>query len=474
MNLIGTHVPVEHHHISLLQPTLNRWFRLETIGGIENGLDDNALQFVDYAVWSKQNSHSDVDYWCKQLANAPTMLDIAPQAPRSMQQTFSGARIPLTFPHSEWQSLRQTFIHQGVSTAAVFLAAYCVVLHRLAEQDDILVGVPTSNRLRPELAQVIGYLSNMCVFRSHYAEDQSVIHYLQHIQFTLTNLIEHGETPLLEVLNKVEHTRQPGITPLFQVMFGYEQDVQRTIDTGELQLTLSDVDTGAARLDLSLFLFEDNALNVSGFLEYATDRIDQATAEIIAHMLTNVLRELVSAPQALLGTVPLGAGDSYQVAETLNATFLSVPAQIFALAESQPTAVALCDDRGELNFAQLRQQITQAAATLRTKGVKTGTPIAVMGERSISWVVTLLAIWQVGGIYIPLDPTLPELRLRSILAELKGIILIVDASTPVHFMQPDAVVMTSLWAGSEHPEEYPTNDDSEHSGYMMFTSGSTG
>lgn len=31
----------------------------------------------------------------------------------------------------------------GISCAAVFLAAYCVVLHRLAEQDDILIGLPT-------------------------------------------------------------------------------------------------------------------------------------------------------------------------------------------------------------------------------------------------------------------------------------------------------------------------------------------
>ncbi|MEX5669182.1 condensation domain-containing protein, partial [Pseudomonas neuropathica] len=109
---------------------------------------------------------------------------------------------------------------------AVFLAAYCVVLHRLAEQDDILIGLPTSNRLRPELAQVIGYLSNMCVFRSQCTQDQSVTDFLQQIQLNLTHLIEHGETPFQQVLQSVEHTRQAGMTPLFQVLFGYEQDVQ--------------------------------------------------------------------------------------------------------------------------------------------------------------------------------------------------------------------------------------------------------
>lgn len=436
-------------------------------------IDDKALQFADYAVWSKQHTHAGVDYWRKQLANAPTTLNISPRLSWGEQQ-FAGARIPLAFASAEWQSLLQNFINQGISNAAVFLAAYSIVLHRLAEQDDILIGVPISNRLRPELAQVIGYLSNMCVFRSHYAGDQSITSYLHQVQLTLSDLIEHGETPFQQVLHAVEYTRQSGMTPLFQVLFGYEQDVQLTIETDDLQLILSEVDTGAARLDLSLFLFEDHAHNVNGFLEYATDRFDGATAKKIAHMLTKVLREFVAASQAQLSAVRLGPGDSQIEAEELTPSFLSVPARILTLAESQPTAIALCDDRGELTFAQLGRQIAQAAATLRNKGARVGTPIAVIGERGISWVITLLSIWQVGGIYVPLSTSLPEQRLRDILAELNGAILIADSYAPDNFIHIRTLAMASLWTGTEAPEEYPATDVSALSGYMMFTSGSTG
>lgn len=436
--------------------------------------DEQRLQFVDYAAWSKQHAHLGMDYWLAQLADAPTVLDIRSLPSRAEQQTFAGARIPLSFIKDEWQALRQTFAHQGISTASVFLAAYCVVLHRLAEQADILIGVPTSNRLRSELAQMIGYVSNIGVFRSRYVGCQSVTQYLQGVQQTLSNLIEHGETPLLEVLHRVEHARQPGVTPLFQVLFGYEQDVQRTIESGDLQLTLSDIDTGAARLDLSLFLFEDNTGNVNGFLEYASDRIEVETAERINQMLSNVLRAFIAAPQAALSSVQLGAGDAHQAAEMPIEPFLSVPARVFALAEQQPNAIALCDDHGELSFAQLRRQVSLAAARLRAKGVNRGIPVAVMGERGIPWVVTLLAIWQAGGIYVPLDATLPEQRLRSILAELKDGVLIADASVAAAFIQTDTLAMTSLWTGSEPAEQYGDTAASVHSGYMMFTSGSTG
>lgn len=436
--------------------------------------DEEPLQFVDYAAWSRQHEFAGLEYWRKQLANAPTILDISTKPGRSEQQTFVGARIPVEFSHHQWQALRQVFRPQGISCAAVFLAAYCVVLHRLAEQDDILIGLPTSNRMRPELAQVIGYLSNMCVFRSQCAQDQSVTDFLQQIQLNLTHLIEHGETPFQQVLQSVEHTRQAGMTPLFQVLFGFEQDVQRTLDAGDLQLTVSDVDTGAARLDLSLFLFEDHELNVSGFLEYATDRIDAAAAENMVRMLTRVLREFVTAPRAPLSAVQLGSADSEAQTPAITPPFRSVPARLFALADSHPSATALRDEQGELTYAQLRQQIIQAAATLRTHGAEPGTLIAVIGERGIPWVATMLAIWQVGGIYVPLSKDLPEQRLQDILAELDGAMLITDDSAPERFGQPVTLALHALWADAATHHEQHATDASLQSGYMMFTSGSTG
>lgn len=468
------HIVCDGISLQLLLQKIVSAYQGQSDGPVLTSTDEETLQFVDYAAWSRQHEYAGLEYWRKQLADAPTILDISTKTGRSEQQTFLGARIPVEFSHHQWRALRQIFRPQGISCAAVFLAAYCVVLHRLAEQDDILIGLPTSNRLRPELAQVIGYLSNLCVFRSQYAHDQSVTDFLQQVQLNLTQLIEHGETPFQQVLESVEHTRQAGVTPLCQVLFGYEQDVQRTLDIGDLQLTVSDVDTGAARLDLSLFLFEDHELNVCGFLEYATDRIDAASAQNMVRMLSSVLREFVAAPQAPLSEVQLGAADSQAQTPATAPAFPSVPARLFALADSHPNATALRDEQGELTYAQVCQQILQAAATLRAKGAKPGTLIAVIGERGNPWLIAMLAIWQVGGIYVPLSKDLPEQRLQGILAELEGAILITDDTTPERFRQRVTLPMHALWADGATHHERQTTDASRLSGYMMYTSGSTG
>ncbi|MER2472290.1 non-ribosomal peptide synthetase [Photorhabdus laumondii] len=473
---------VSAHHIVCdgisLQLLLKRVFSAYETRSYESVVaDDSELQFADYAAWNKRSHHSDIayqlDYWKLKLAGAQTVLEIAPLTQRYSQQSFNGARIPLVFDHSEWQDMRQTCSQIGVSTAAVFLAAYCVILHRMAEQEDILIGVPTSNRMRPELSNIIGYLSNICAFRSQYYEEQSIATYLQHVQQTLSNLIEHGEASLTEVLRCVEHVRLPGVNPLFQVLFGYEQDTQRSLDVDSLHLEFSDIDTGAARLDLSLFLFEDQEQNVSGFLEYATDILDAATAKQIALMLEIVLRQFIASPSLSLGELQFGGQESVAVADSLKPEFDSIPTRLGELAERQPDTIALCDERMELTFCSLQQHILNTAGVLHSHGIKPGSFVAVMGGRGVPWVVTMLAIWHVGAIYIPLDIDMPEQRLRDILSSLHGVMLVADDRVPETFRDSSTIDLKTLLVPTGQQAVIPAAD-SATAGYIMFTSGSTG
>ncbi|WP_338804171.1 amino acid adenylation domain-containing protein [Xenorhabdus griffiniae] len=464
------------HHIVCdgisLQLLLKRIFTAYETG--HDFMAADALQFADYAAWNKQTPHQGLDYWRSQLAGASTMLEVAPMTQRNDKQSFTGARIPLNFTYREWQSMRQGATQIGVSAAAIFLAAYCVVLHRITDQDDILVGIPTSNRIRPELRNVIGYLSNICVFRSQYDEEQSVTDYLKSVQKTLSDLIDHSETPLPEILRTIEHVRSPGLPPLFQVLFGYEQDTPHSFDAGSLHLTFSDVDTGASRLDLSLFLFEDPDRNTTGFLEYATDILDASTAIKISSMLEYVLKQFAHSTSMRLNEVNIGHGDSRAVSNPIDPEFQSIPTQLSTLAKKQPDALALCDEHIQLTFRELNQQIMYAAGILNTHGIVAGAQVAVMGKRGVAWVVTMLAIWQLDAVYIPLDGTMPTSRLQDMLSRLTHVTLIADETVADSFRQWQPIQMASLWCHSPQYIENPKPHVGTAAGYIMFTSGSTG
>ncbi|NVZ80082.1 AMP-binding protein, partial [Pseudomonas gingeri] len=80
-----------------------------------------------------------------------------------------------------------------------------------------------------------------------------------------------------------------------------------------------------------------------------------------------------------------------------------------------PTATALIAPGRQMSYGQLRQQARQFGARLQARGVVPNQLVAVMMERGWEQVVATLAILYAGGAYLPIDPALPEQRVRHIL-----------------------------------------------------------
>ena len=68
-------------------------------------------------------------------------------------------------------------------------------------------------------------------------------------------------------------------------------------------------------------------------------------------------------------------------------------------------------------------QVNAAACALARRltaaGVSRGSSVGVLLPRSFELVVSVLAIWKAGGVYVPLDPDFPDDRL-AIYAEVSG------------------------------------------------------
>ena len=86
-----------------------------------------------------------------------------------------------------------------------------------------------------------------------------------------------------------------------------------------------------------------------------------------------------------------------------------------AHAAKTPDAVALTCGERRLSYADLSVAADRLAAALRGRGAGHGSRVAVCLRRSVDLVAALLAIWQVGGIYLPIDPALPAERIRFML-----------------------------------------------------------
>lgn len=150
---------------------------------------------------------------------------------------------------------------------------------------------------------------------------------------------------------------------------------------------------------------------------------------------------------------------------------------VAAHADRQPTAPAVDMGHRRLSYADLVLRTDDLCATLAAAGVGAGDSVGVCLGRTVDRVTAFLAILQLGAIFVPLDPTLPDERLRTMLETAGVRTVVVNAASPA---LPDTglriVNCGQLPDRDGRPEACwrPQETAADAPAYMIFTSGTTG
>ncbi|MDG4864740.1 condensation domain-containing protein, partial [Streptomyces sp. T-3] len=393
------------------------------------------LQFADYVVWNggaqEDGSAPDPewaarrqrarDHWAESLAGAPQVLELPSDRRRPVLQSYAGGRVPVHLDAAYADRLRDWSAEHGVTPFTALLTAYTVVLSRTSGSDDLLVGLPVAGRGHPDLADTVGYLANTCPLRADLRGDPTLGELATSLYQTLTGVLDHADLPFAELVELLAPPRMPERNPVFQVMFGLQQGVRRSWDLPGLHVDVEEVDSGNARVDLSLFLFEDRSGAFDGFLEYATALFEHSTVERFADQIHCVLRQLLSDADIPASAVDLtgaaGAPGSGIDGGPLEQPWPLVWPRIREIAARHPHAEAVRDDEQALDYAYLVERVAVAADRLKRAGVGAGDRVALCLDRTADAVVALLACWQLGAVYVPVDPTAPAPRRAMILEQ---------------------------------------------------------
>ena len=192
-------------------------------GGSDAELPELALQYTDFASWQRSRLTGAVlgdqlAYWRKELAGAPTAIDLADH-PRPAVQTFVGRNRFLSMPRDLADGVRDLAQAERVTPFMLLLAAFATVLYRRSGQDDILIGSPFANRSRPEFERIVGFVSNTTVLRARLGGNPTFRELLARIRETTVGALAHQEMPFEKVVEALAPQRDPGVNPLFQVNF---------------------------------------------------------------------------------------------------------------------------------------------------------------------------------------------------------------------------------------------------------------
>ncbi|MBD2814424.1 amino acid adenylation domain-containing protein [Xenorhabdus sp. Flor] len=447
------------------------------------------IQYSDYAAWQRkvfsgEGLRAQSDYWRRTLADAPVLLELPTDRPRPSRQSFTGGRMPVQIDATLVQALKQLGQQHGTTLFMTLLTAWAALLSRLSGQDDLVIGIPSANRNRREIEPLIGFFVNTLALRVDLSGTPDMVTLLQRVRQTILGAQEHQDLPFEQVVEIVQPPRRSEHTPLFQVMFAWQES-----DTEEWQLpglTVTPVVQGfdIAKFDLQLELTE-KAGEVVGELNYSSALFDPETIARQVGYLQRLLRAMVNHPQQSVTAVDiLSSTEQTLLLETWNATVAPYPEQlcVHQLIEQQvertPDTIAVRYENQTLSYAELNARANRLAHQLIALGVIPDQPVAICVTRSPERIVGLLAVLKAGGAYVPLDPAYPGERLAYLLTDAEPTILLADNIGRAALGEEALKTLTVLNPNTlpDRPDSNPQVPDltSRHLAYVIYTSGSTG
>ncbi len=426
---------------------------------------------------------ADEAYWLQRFTGSPTSVDLPSDRLRPPLKTFTSRRRDKHLDAELVSALRRAGAGFKASLFATLFGAFNVLVNRLSQQEDLVIGIPAAGQSQGDNGGLVGHCVNMLPIRTSVLRTQPFSELLSSVRSVLLDSQEHQSFTFGKLLTKLPLPRDPSRLPLVSVIFNVDraQGGDGAVVFPELTLRVSSNPRAFENFDLFL-----NAVEVGGRVElecqYNTDLFDDSTIERWLATYETLLRSIASAPTESVGLLELvSEADRAQVA-AWNQTDAEFPRErcvhelVSEVARRAPDAVA-CEFEGVgLSYGELEQRAEAFARKLRSLGVRRGTLVGLCVERSPLLLVGALAIWKAGGAYVPMDPGYPRERLAQMLEDSAAPVLVTQAAVDKELALKGATLAfveepTGDLSGVSLSEDAATPDDVA---YVIYTSGSTG
>jgi len=463
--------------------------------GAPSPLKELAIQYIDFAHWQQKTLQGEkldklLTYWRTQLADAPPLLELPTDYLRPAVQSLRGGREILKLDPSLMERVKKLSQACGTTDFMTALAVFGVLLSRMTGEEDLLIGCPIANRNRHEIENLIGCFINTLVMRIDLSGNPTFLELLEQVKQTALDGFAQQDLPFEKLVEALQPTRNMSHAPLFQVMFVLQNTPIGELLLPGLKITELKSKHVTADFDLTLFMSNDE-LGFHCTWEYSTDLFKRSTIERMMGHFHQLLKAVTVDPSQRVQNLPLlTEQEEHQLLVEWNKSETRLPAegtlcfhQLFEQqVEKTPDAVAARFDGQALTYRELNAQANQLASFLVDKGVGPDVVVALLMERSLDFLIAVIAIFKAGGAYLPLNPHAPAKRHAQVVRQSQTPLLLTERASSDDFSRSSPPKTLNVLFIEELQEEVSNRSEEnlpprctpDDLAYVIYTSGSTG
>ncbi|MCU1640641.1 MAG: tycC 4 [Nocardia sp.] len=406
-------------------------------GGAAPAWTPLAIQYGDYSDWQRAVLGADTDpqsplseqlaFWTAELSGVPEQLPLPTDRPRPARRDMRGATVDFEVSAELTARLSAVAREHGGTLFGMVHSAFAVLLSKLSGLRDIAVGAPVAGRGERALDDLIGMFVNTVVLRTEVDARAPFHELLRQVRDRDLAALAHAEVPFERVVEAVlstsGRTRSSAYTPLFQVMFTFQNMNIPAVALPGLEVEVLEPELTEAKFDLQLTGMEryDAQGRITGLrmqFAYATDIFEAATIRLMAGRMLRVLGTVAADPAITVRAIdirtdaerPRSGQSARSVApESSGAAVHSgtgapqapaavppaeLPALIAAAAELAPDAIAVSHGEYRVTYRDLAAKIATVARAMGAAAK----PEALVNVALAGLVPGILAALGAGGL----------------------------------------------------------------------------
>ena len=447
------------------------------------------LQYKDYAEWQQsepeqQRILKQKDFWMQTFADEIPILELPLDKVRPLHKSNVGDSIEFNFEVADTIALKALAENESVSMFVVLLSVYNVMLSKLSNQYDIIVGTPTSGRLNADVEGILGMFVNVLPLRNKPMSNLNFTEFLANVKSNTLNCLDNQNYQFEDMIEALGIKPNSSRDALFDALFDYQNFAESSInEIRDLNFSSYFLQQKVSKFDLTLKAKEKDNQTALVF-EYRTDLFEKETITQFVKYFKKIVSDVISDQYVKLSDIDvLDEQDRNELLVTFNDTKTAViDKTVVTLISDQvqktPDNIAIVFEDKKISYKEADDLSSQLSLSLRNDyGIQKGDMVGILLNRSDWSIITVLAILKSGGVCIPIDSELPSNRKAFIVNDTALKLLITDTAFLFELDFYNGSVLSidvEFEPGAQQYDNETINIVANDLAYIIYTSGSTG
>jgi len=447
-----------------------------------------SVQYKDYTIWNNHLINEDnikiKEFWKSRFSKIIPSQGLFTDNSRKINQTFSGESINFSIDSNVFLQFKTFCNNNDISLFVGLISIVNVLLFKLTAQKDIIIGTPIAGRDIINLENIVGFFVNTLPIKTTIDELDTFVKTSIRIKEEILLCFENQLYGMGNIIEDLKLPRTINRNPLFDIMVSMqntESGYKKNTDISNFNISKYAIQKVVSKFDIT-FNFREKNNNLCAEIEYNNDLYNQHTINNITNIFRYILNQVLEISDISICNICISPpNEQFRILNEFNKCDydFNLKESIYDIfvdkVNKYPDRDVLLYNEKSLTFNELKCKVDKLSNTLVCKGVKSGSVVAIISERSFEMIIGILAILRAGGTYVPIDDNFPEKRKRIIAQDCDSKILLYNTKGNNNYSYFEQLI--DINSKENYNTEIDLNNNSyklNKNAYILYTSGSTG